>query len=634
MERPTPDRDAEREDDNGAHGCTGVIGSRSSVRHECMKPLDTPRRTLAPVPGDPRQRSTQSQARRRRAPRPRSGGPHCVLARPVRATEDHVDAFTVDRDADVSRQEFDAIVWRLRVLAEGSARWLPRSSSSVEAVDPVADGAARSWWASIRHAPRTLRGWIAGETGGYLLAGSAIVVVAVAIRVAYLDVPLRYDEATTYNNFVSKPLYVALANYATPNNHLLHTFLAKVSVGVFGSAEWAIRLPRCSPASRSCRRRSRLRACTTVALAALLAAALVASSSTLVEYSTNARGYTLVALATVLVFLAAARALETDSLGAWAAIAVAERSACTRCRSWSIRSAARCSGFSCRDGCVDARSGPLFTRLGSTALVTVVLTLILVCPGLRRLGDPFGDGERVRRTSHLEHAPRPLPGAHLRDRRDVDSRRPAGRRDPPRRSASSRGSSRRRGSAASAFRRCSPSSRVRRRARRCSGWFRTRGSGSSSYPLVAATTAGLYGWLFERRAWALASGRCRRGGRRRGIADRALGADSVRESRETGALLDAPAIAAFLAGESSPTIASSRRAPTRSSSTTSAARGGRESAPLHGRAARPHVRRREHARRPDDRRPARAAAEPGELGRPELLTSFDSGRVFLVERPA
>ena len=62
---------------------------------------------------------------------------------------------------------------------------------------------------------------------------------------AYLNdlLPLRYDEATTYNNFVSKPLYVALANYATPNNHLLHTFLAKVSVGLAGNEPWAIRLP-------------------------------------------------------------------------------------------------------------------------------------------------------------------------------------------------------------------------------------------------------------------------------------------------------------------------------------------------------------------------------------------------------
>ena len=66
-------------------------------------------------------------------------------------------------------------------------------------------------------------------------------------------------------------------------------------------------------------------------------------------------------------------------------------------------------------------------------------------------------------------------------------------------------------------------------------------------PLAAATTAGFYGWLLERRAWALAPGR------RIAVAVAVAGsllvlaADSVRESRETGALLDAPAIAAFLA---------------------------------------------------------------------------------------
>ena len=79
---------------------------------------------------------------------------------------------------------------------------------------------------------------------------------------------------------------------------------------MFGNEVWAIRLPALVagialvPATFAFARVLYGRA------AGLLAAAFVAASSTLVEYSTNARGYTLVALATVLVFIAAARALE------------------------------------------------------------------------------------------------------------------------------------------------------------------------------------------------------------------------------------------------------------------------------------------------------------------------------------
>jgi len=66
-------------------------------------------------------------------------------------------------------------------------------------------------------------------------------------------------------------------------------------------------------------------------------------------------------------------------------------------------------------------------------------------------------------------------------------------------------------------------------------------------PLTAATTAGFYGWLLERRPWAT------RAAPVVAVAVALVGsllvldADSVRESRETGALLDAPAIAALLA---------------------------------------------------------------------------------------
>ena len=465
---------------------------------------------------------------------------------PYDRLKEHVEAFTVDRDADVSRTEFDAIVQRLRVLAVASGVLAGALVLFGRPVDRVADAVVRSWWRNARAAPRALRGWIAQEQGTYLAAGGAILVAAVAIRVAYLDVPLRYDEATTYNNFVSKPLYVALANYATPNNHLLHTFLAKVSVAVFGNEPWAIRLPALLagialvPATFALARLYFGRA------AALLAAALVAASSTLVEYSTNARGYTLAALATAIVFLAAARALERDSVGAWAAVAVvgAVGLYAVPIMVYPLGGALL---WILASGLLGARPArPLVESVGATTLATAVLTLVLYAPvyaasGVRSVtANEFVEPRTWSTLIDLfpEHVSDTV-GTWTRDLPLVASLVLgiglfAGLVLTPRISrfpvpvllpvvAWS--------AIVLAAQRVVPYTRV---------WLFV-------VPLAAVTMAGFYGWLLERRSWgvravpALAAAVAIAGSLL------VLSAGSVRESRETGALLDAPEIAALLA---------------------------------------------------------------------------------------
>ena len=48
--------------------------------------------------------------------------------------------------------------------------------------------------------------------------------IGVIIRICFLFQPMRHDEAFTFTNYASKPLFVALSNYSFPNNHLFHTF--------------------------------------------------------------------------------------------------------------------------------------------------------------------------------------------------------------------------------------------------------------------------------------------------------------------------------------------------------------------------------------------------------------------------
>ena len=546
--------------------------------------------------------------------------------------KEHVDAFTVDRDADVSRAEFDAIVWRLRVLAVGLGALAAVLLALGRRIDRVATAVARSWWRSVRGAPTALTAWVAREGTAFVAAAGAILLAGIVLRIAYLDVPMRYDEATTYDNFVSKPLYVALANYATPNNHLLNTFLAKVSVGAFGNEPWAVRLPALLagialvPATLALARVLYGRA------AALLAAALVAASSTLVEYSTNARGYTLVALATVIAFLAAARALERDSVGAWALVAVAGALGLYAVPVmiyplggillWILVS-----------GWIRGRAPkPLLTRLGATVLATTILTLVLYAPVYAASG--------VRSVTANEFVEPRTFGTlldlfpdHVADTVETWTR------DVPLVAAIVLGVGLLAGIAATpwigrfpvpvlltvilwalvvlAAQRVLPYTRV---------W-------TFLVPLAAATIAGFYGWALERRSWGA------RAGPALAVAVAVAGSllvlseDSVRESRETGALLDAPAIAELLAERVEP---GDRILATGSDTILEyyLERDGIDAGPLLY-SSEPATRTFVVVNTLGGQTLDELLAEldrSGELAPPELLSSFESGRVYLVQR--
>jgi 4-amino-4-deoxy-L-arabinose transferase-like glycosyltransferase len=133
-----------------------------------------------------------------------------------------------------------------------------------------------------------------GERAFQWLVLGAIVVFGAAVRLAAAGTPLDYyDEVFTVLAYVERPLGESLVNYSTPNNHLLNTLLAHLSVSAFGHHVWAIRLPvvvagiLTIPASYAVGRALDSRG------AGLLAAAFTASSMRLVAFSAQARGYAL-----------------------------------------------------------------------------------------------------------------------------------------------------------------------------------------------------------------------------------------------------------------------------------------------------------------------------------------------------
>ncbi len=232
-----------------------------------------------------------------------------------------LDAWTADGHADLFTKElFDRIVIKAR-LGSGAlalvcalgyvarrpiARYLDQLVS--DAVTAIA--AARRLGDTIRREPPS-HWWTL----------SIIVLVAIGTRLCFLSQPMRYDEAFTFMQYVSKPLVVGLSRYF-PNNHLFHTFLAHLTAGFFGTAPWAIRLPAflagvlLVPAAYVVARQHYGRH------AALVAAGLVAASSPLVGFSTVARGYTLMLLCFLTIAALAPSLLRQRNRAAWALFAL------------------------------------------------------------------------------------------------------------------------------------------------------------------------------------------------------------------------------------------------------------------------------------------------------------------------
>lgn len=125
--------------------------------------------------------------------------------------------------------------------------------------------------------------------GGITLAGFVL-------RLLVINQPIAYDEAYTFLNFASRPFKHILADYSAPNNHILHTILVGIAYRMFGGEPWVVRMPAflagtlMVPVMYLTARRFFSRP------QALGAAALMAVTPVLIDYSVNGRGYTMLFL--------------------------------------------------------------------------------------------------------------------------------------------------------------------------------------------------------------------------------------------------------------------------------------------------------------------------------------------------
>jgi hypothetical protein len=178
-----------------------------------------------------------------------------------------------------------SLVWRLGLRA------LPRATT--------ADPSRRS--ANIDGA------W----TRGLLLV---TVAAGIALRLVQMGTALEYDELVTVHHFVNAPsLWDAISRQVVFNNHPAYTVLARLTTGMLGTSEVAVRLPAfvlgclTMPAVWWAARAA------LPTVGALAATAVVAFHPMHVHYSQNARGYTGVALCSVIALALFDRALRTGS---------------------------------------------------------------------------------------------------------------------------------------------------------------------------------------------------------------------------------------------------------------------------------------------------------------------------------
>jgi 4-amino-4-deoxy-L-arabinose transferase-like glycosyltransferase len=144
-----------------------------------------------------------------------------------------------------------------------------------------------------------------------------VVLVGIGLRLSELFQPMDYDEAFTWVYFAARPLRQALSDYSLPNNHLFHTLLVHGAAALLGNRPWVLRLPALLAGVALIPTTYFLGRRLFGSLAGILAAALAACAPSLVDYSANARGYTMVCLAFAWTLTLAARLLIDDRTRDW-----------------------------------------------------------------------------------------------------------------------------------------------------------------------------------------------------------------------------------------------------------------------------------------------------------------------------
>ena len=184
-------------------------------------------------------------------------------------------------------------------------RWLQRLDANISAISIRND---------LKH---IFQSTYSLEDKWTILVLVGVTIIGIFIRLIQINNAVGYDEAYTFIHFSSRSLQVILTDYSAPNNHIFHSLMVYIVYHIFGNHVWALRLsaflagvltiPAIYMAGKVIYGKN----------AALIAAALVACTPILVDFSVNARGYTLMCLFSCLILWIAGILRRRSSFTGW-----------------------------------------------------------------------------------------------------------------------------------------------------------------------------------------------------------------------------------------------------------------------------------------------------------------------------
>ena len=170
---------------------------------------------------------------------------------------------------------------------------------------------------------QTWSGWLSKVPSHHWLALLLLMALGMWVRWRFIEGPMRYDEAFTVWRYSTNSFSAAVASYSTPNNHIFHTVLVHLAYRITGDMAPAIvRLPAflggvmLIPLGFATI--GRLAGLTS----GLVTAAAVAGSSALIDFSVNARGYTLAAAISLLALAVVVEMRSRSERAPWWALLV------------------------------------------------------------------------------------------------------------------------------------------------------------------------------------------------------------------------------------------------------------------------------------------------------------------------
>ena len=176
---------------------------------------------------------------------------------------------------------------------------------------------AAGWWFRPGRTPAGRPAPSPRARPGERICLAVILILAIAVRLLFLDAPMRTDESYTVERYVLPAWIHAISDYNMPNNHFLNSVLAKVSTGVLGDHPMTVRLSVFLAGVGLVGAVYLLGRDLFSVSVGLLAASMAAGWPLLVETSTNARGYPYITLFFPLLLLWGRRWLLSGSRIHW-----------------------------------------------------------------------------------------------------------------------------------------------------------------------------------------------------------------------------------------------------------------------------------------------------------------------------